>query len=152
MSYDARIVACARGWIGTRFHHQGRLKKTATHKGGVDCLGLLAGVAQELELTRADGKKLSSLDERDYSHYPDTNRLRARLAEALQAIAIEEMRPGDVALLCVENNPQHMGIVSDGKNGLGLIHAYAPARAVVEHALDDYWRARIEAAYRFCHS
>jgi hypothetical protein len=30
------IVACARSWIGTRFHHQGRLKKADGHKGGVD--------------------------------------------------------------------------------------------------------------------
>ena len=29
------IVAAARGWLGTCFHHQGRLKRSAVHRGGV---------------------------------------------------------------------------------------------------------------------
>ncbi len=41
--------------------------------------------------------------------------------------------------------PQHLGIVSD----IGVIHSYAKARAVVEHALDPLWRSRIRGAYRF---
>jgi len=28
------IVVEARSWIGTRFHHQGRVKKSANDKGG----------------------------------------------------------------------------------------------------------------------
>jgi cell wall-associated NlpC family hydrolase len=39
------IVTQARGWIGTPFHHQARLKGI-----GCDCLGLCVGVALELEL------------------------------------------------------------------------------------------------------
>ncbi len=41
-----QIAAASRSWIGTAFHHQGRTKKTTGHKGGVDCLGLLVGVAK----------------------------------------------------------------------------------------------------------
>jgi hypothetical protein len=37
-----------------------------------------------------------------------------------------------------------MGIITD----IGLIHAYAPARAVVEHALDGWWLDKLDSAFR----
>ena len=148
MTTNTDIVACARGWLGTRFHHQGRLKKTATHKGGVDCLGLLAGIASELDLRLPDGKPIHALDETTYSHYPDTNYLQQKLLLALAPVSVDLLEPGHVLLLTIDSQPQHMGIVSDMLGGLGLIHAYAPARAVVEHALDTHWQQRIVAAYR----
>lgn len=151
------IVACARGWIGTRFHHQGRLKKTENHKGGVDCLGLLVGVAAELDLRAADGLSLTSFDKADYPHQPDAARLRERLLQLLTPIPIGDILPGDIVLLNIDGNPQHLAIVSDFSNPsplkgegirLSLIHAYAPARAVVEHGLDGWWQEKIEAAFR----
>jgi cell wall-associated NlpC family hydrolase len=142
------IVACARGWIGTRFHHQGRVKKTQHHKGGVDCLGLLAGVANELRLRGPEGNPLTLADETNYSHQPDAVRLKERLSELLMPVAEDHLTPGDIVLLRIDDSPQHLAIISDIAGGLGLIHAYAPARAVVEHQLDEYWRQRIEAAFR----
>ena len=142
------IVACARGWIGTRFHHQGRIKKTADHKGGVDCLGLLVGVASELHINGKDGLPLALADEANYSHQPDTQRLRTQLETLLYPVEIYAIAAGDVVLLRVDDSPQHLGIISDGAPGLGLIHSYAPARAVVEHGFDDWWQQRIEAAFR----
>jgi len=142
------IVACARGWIGTRFHHQGRLRKTAEHAGGVDCLGLLAGVADELGLRGKNNEILSAADETDYSHQPDATRLRAKLVRLLEPVALGAIVPGDILLLRIEGSPQHLAIVSDCEEGLGMIHAYAPARAVVEHRLDGWWQDKIEAAFR----
>ncbi|MEQ1790548.1 MAG: hypothetical protein ABL857_08900 [Rickettsiales bacterium] len=136
------IVACARGWIGTRFHHQGRLKKTDTHKGGVDCLGLLIGVAEELNLP------FTKYDETSYSHYPDTQKLRTNLASLMQEVPIENIEIGDILLLNVDGNPQHLAIVSDFSGKFDIIHAYAPARSVVEHVLDTWWRERIVAVFR----
>ena len=136
------IVACARGWIGTRFHHQGRVRKTLTHKGGVDCLGLLVGVAKELHITH-----LVKADETNYPHYPDTKWLRARLSVLLSPVEIDSIAPGDIVLLNVADSPQHLAIVSDMGVELGIIHAYAPAKSVVEHGLDGWWRERIEAAF-----
>jgi hypothetical protein len=34
------------------------------------------------------------------------------------------------------------------KNAFTLIHAYAQAREVREHALDHYWREKLAAVYR----
>ena len=143
------IVSAARGWLGTRFHHQGRLKKTAQHLGGVDCLGLLVGVATELDLRTEDGMPIRSFDRVDYSHYPDITQLKEQLSQLLQSVDKEELQNGDVLLLNVDGNPQHLGIVSHLPGGQGLIHAYAPARAVVEHLLDEAWRPRIDHAFRF---
>jgi cell wall-associated NlpC family hydrolase len=136
------IVASARGWIGTRFHHQGRLKKTDTHSGGVDCLGLLIGVAAELNLP------FTQYDETSYSHYPDTERLKHLLAKVMREIPVGSIQAGDILLLNVDNNPQHLAIVSEFACSPAIIHAYAPARAVVEHALDAWWQQRIAAAFR----
>lgn len=144
----SNIVACAREWVGTRFHHQGRLKKTATHKGGVDCLGLLVGVARELDLRDAHNQPLADFDRADYTHLPDTDYLRQMLSSLLMEIPIGSIAPGNILLLTIDGRPQHMGIASDLGGHLGLIHAYAPARAVVEHVLDGTWRARIAGLYR----
>lgn len=146
---NERIADSARGWVGTRFHHQGRLKKTSVHRGGVDCLGLLSGVAAELDLRDRQGRALCTLDETDYPHYPDSLRLKIKLQSVLKEIPHAGISPGDILLLNVDRNPQHLAIVSQCGDNLGIIHAYAPARAVVEHALDGWWRARIDTAFRY---
>jgi cell wall-associated NlpC family hydrolase len=144
-----QIVACARSWLGTSFHHQGRLKKTLTHKGGVDCLGLLVGVAHELDLRLKDGSPFIEKDCANYSHYPDAQRLYVELASIMTLINSANMQTGDVMLLCVDDNPQHLAIYvrGDDKNNPAMIHAYAPARMVVEHVFDEYWQGKIAAAF-----
>ncbi|MFO0389902.1 MAG: C40 family peptidase [Alphaproteobacteria bacterium] len=142
------VVASARGWLGTRFHHQGRLKKTDTHKGGVDCLGLLVGVAKELELKAANGTPITAYDHTEYTHTPNTYHLRQTLNEIMLEIPKGDMRAADVLLMDIDNMPQHLGIITEYSGNIGIIHAYAPARAVVEHLLDAYWQERIIAAFR----
>lgn len=140
------IAACARSWIGTRFHHQGRLKKSDTHggghRGGVDCLGLLIGVSNEL------GLPFSQYDKTDYPHYPDTKKLRDILSAVMQELPISDIKPGDILLLSVDGNPQHLAITSEISGAPAMIHSYAPARGVVEHEIDAWWRSRIIAAFR----
>ncbi len=138
------IVAQARSWIGTSFHHQGRLKAKGTDKGGCDCIGLVVGVLKELGISLADN------DQTDYSMLPDGRRLKAMLDKHLRAIALNKIRPGDILLFTFENNPQHVGIASNYTGGgLGIIHCYAGSKMVVEHHLSDNWLRRTVAAYRF---
>ena len=155
MPFVHPIVVSARSWIGTRFAHQGRVKKTSAHAGGVDCLGLLVGVAQELSLQGRNGIVLSRFDQENYGHNPESYRLKDMLTQLLEPVPAEELTPGDIVLMTLEAHPQHLGIVSDYPTGpadehtvLGLIHAYASARKVVEHRLDESWRARITDAFR----
>ncbi len=145
-----QIVACARGWLGVPFRHQGRSRH------GVDCLGLLACVAGELKLEKA-GQRLADFDETDYGHIPDEARLWNGLCRVLHLIDKDVLQPGDVALMRIDGNARHVGIVSSyalpvtggEPTSLSLIHAYAPARKVVEHRLDDMWQRRIVTGFRF---
>lgn len=141
MSSPEEIIACARGWIGTPFHHQGRRKSV-----GVDCLGLLTGIAAELGLRDMKGALLSAHDRADYPFEAKHNDLQARLGELLTRKTGKPM-PGDVALIRLDRIPRHVAVVSDYVNGLGLIHAYAQAGKVVEHALDSWWQKRVVGVY-----
>jgi len=142
------IIANARGFIGTRFHHQGRLKKTSAHAGGIDCLGLLVCIARELKIPSRAGGLVADVDELNYSHQPDTKKMHEILSTHLSTIPTGGISAGDIAIFIIDGSPQHMGIISDYAGAFGIIHAYAPARKVVEHALDDEWRNKLVCAYR----
>lgn len=140
----AAVVRAARGWIGTCYHHQGRVKATASHAGGVDCLGLLVGVAAELGLKGPDGTLLASFDRADYPLEPSGEALCNMLKSLLTEGDISHIRPGDIAVMEIGGIPRHLGIVTDMPEGLGLIHAFAPVGKVVETLLAPCWRRRIK--------
>lgn len=132
MSLDRpTIIATARTWLGTRFHHQGRLKGV-----GVDCVGVIIGVAHELGI--------SDFDVTGYGHRPDSRELEMLCHEKMAAIPIGHARPADVLLFNIEGQPQHLAFMTDA----GMLHAYAPLRRVVEHRIDDGWAARLVAAFQ----
>ncbi|GAB4511253.1 MAG: peptidase [Roseibium sp.] len=126
------IVAAARRWLGTPFHHQGRVRGV-----GVDCAGLVIGAARELGIM--------DIDVTGYGHRPDDEEMERLVRAHLAEIPLAEAAPGDVLLILIDRRPQHLAIRSD----VGMIHAYAPARKVVEHRIDAVWAARIHAAFRF---
>ena len=141
----AAVVAEARAWLGTRWQHQAALKGVAC-----DCAGLVLGVARALGLAvpqsvppydrRPDGVMLRELCEAHLRPLP----------HAVSLVTGELVpSPGQVLLFRFDAAPQHLGIVGDGPGYLTLIHAHAPDRRVVEHRLDDTWRARLVAAYAF---
>lgn len=123
------IVDEARKHLGCRWVHQGR------SRAGVDCVGLVIKVAH--------GLGLSTFDIADYSRQPDPAMMRALLAEHMEPASKPQL--GDVLLMRFEKEPQHVAIVTD----IGIIHAYAQARRVVEHRLDSVWKSRIVGAYAF---
>jgi cell wall-associated NlpC family hydrolase len=131
MTTRADVIAEARRHLQVRWVHQGR------SRAGVDCVGLIIKVAH--------GLGLSTFDIADYSRQPDPVMMRSLLAEHMEAIAAVSAQPGDVLLMRFEREPQHVAIVTD----IGIIHAYAQARKVVEHRLDSVWKSRIVGAYRF---
>ena len=126
------VVAAARGFLGVRWHHQGR------SSAGLDCAGLVIAVAHVLGL--------SAFDTRDYGRLPSGQRMREILdAHCARAPALQ---PGVVALMRFEADPQHLAIVADYVyGGLSLVHALMTERRVCEHRLDTHWRARIVALY-----
>lgn len=145
MSTAHDIIQAARSFRGVRFHHQGR-----TREAGLDCLGLLVVVATACGL-EIEGKTADAHDRTDYGHNPDTTLLRQMLERYLVRVDVEVMQPADVGLFLIEGRPQHLGIITDYPvdGELGLIHAYAPHRKVIEHRLDEQWRTRLCGVYRF---
>jgi NlpC/P60 family putative phage cell wall peptidase len=137
-----QIVTQARTWLGTPFHHQARLKGV-----GCDCLGLVVGVVDELGLKDKNGQSLAAYDEIAYSKEPDGAYLTQKLTDLLEEVQVAQA--GDLALFSVRDNPQHLAILTDYEGVLGMIHAYAPTRRVVEHRLDADWNSRLVKVFRW---
>lgn len=135
----ADVVLEARRWVGTPFTHQGRVLGA-----GVDCAGLLIGVARAL--------RLSSYDINGYNRSPDGYELRAECDREMDAVPAGQARVGDVLLLRMGRYPQHLAIVSAVEAGVPtvMIHAHADNRGLcVEHSIDMRWARRIVQVYRF---
>jgi len=132
----ADLIAVAREYLGTPFHHEGRLKGI-----GVDCVGLLICVARDLGLSHRDVT--------GYPRQPSGGRLRRELHSQLTLLAIADAEPGDIVLMA-DTQERHVGLLASHPLGMSsLIHADAWRRCVIEHRLDMMWHARIVAAYRF---
>ena len=124
------IVAEARKWLGTPFHHQGRVMGH-----GVDCAGLVACVGKALGLT--------CFDATGYGRSPDPRAMGGILARELVGIPVPEARLGDVLWMAFDKEPQHVAIVTD----VGIIHATSAIGRVVEHGVNEIWRRRIRGAF-----
>lgn len=140
------IITAARGWLGTRFVHQGRVKRTAGQRGGCDCIGLIIGVAEELGI-ECNGLPMRALDDTGYARIPDGKRLYQAFCQHTREIAVEDAVPGDVLMFRFNEYPQHVAFMSDYSDESGVIHCTVQTRKVVEHRLDESWRARICAAF-----
>ena len=125
-----QIVEEARTYLGTKHIHQARLKGV-----GVDCAGMLIGVAKTLNAIPPN----YVFD--NYSEQNDGSDLRNELLKFCYEISLDEILPGDIVTMSVYGNPQHCGFITD----VGLIHALD---YVVETNISDKWRDRFVAAYR----
>ena len=120
------VVAAARAWLGTPFHHQARLQGV-----GVDCVGLVIGVARMLGLVAPD------FDVSAYPRVPDGKSLMHLVRLHMRELELEEvMQPGDVVVVRFDSDPQHLGILGDYRHGgLSIIHAAADPGRVIETRL-----------------
>lgn len=143
-----KIQTAARSWVGTRFKHQGRLKAKGRDRGGVDCIGLLVGIAKELEIRNPNGTLLHLQDDTGYSREPNKYKLQDYFDRFL--IKSETIEAGSILLVKYNRFPQHCGVVgSYVNNDLSIIHAYETAGKVVEHRLTDKWLKMVVGVYRF---
>lgn len=125
-------IECARSWLGTRFEHQGRSRH------GVDCAGLVICVLREMGYVAPD------FDVNGYERQPDGSMFRI-CDEMLPRAPVEA---GSIFVMRFAQEPQHMGFVAPYRwGGLSIIHALQSRKKVVEHRLDDIWRARIVGTF-----
>ncbi len=143
MATREEIVAEARSWIGTRFHHQARIKGV-----GVDCINLIIGVGMALDLGES---KFNWDDHPEYHGYgksPNGTLLIEGCERFMKRIDRRDAKPGDILIMKFVEEPQHFVMVTE-VDPTYIVHAYAQMRKVVEHRYDEAWRARTVAAYRF---
>ncbi|AIL64482.1 hypothetical protein NOVO_00355 [Rickettsiales bacterium Ac37b] len=156
MKLSDQIIEEARSWLGTKFHHQGRLKKSKDNCGGCDCIGLIIGIAAKFKLLskQSDNLLLKDCDNTSYPKIPNGTSLYTKLSLHLQEIEINQLQYADILLFNFNDNPQHVALVSNyitynNDQIFSIIHAYIKARKVVEHRLDTIWKKRITAVFRF---
>ncbi len=117
------VVAAARSWLGTPYHHAADVKG---RKGGVDCAMLLVRVYCDLGL-------VEPFDPRPYTRDWFLHRNEERYLGFLLARSREVREPGigDVMLFRVGRCLAHGGIVTRS-DPLTIVHAFANARCVIE--------------------
>lgn len=131
----AAIVAQALTWLDVRWQHQGR------SRAGVDCIGLVIALRRELLGLQHDVT--------GYTRTTSDEAMLLQAASHLRALPYgAPWQPGDVLVLGFHDQ-RHMGLVAPHPAGAGLslIHAYLPARRVVQTRLDSVWRQRTLGAF-----
>jgi len=133
------IVAAARLWLGTPYHHQASLRGV-----GCDCLGLVRGIWRDL---------LGSEPELPPPYAPGwaESLRRETLADAamrhLRRVENAAAQPGDVLLFRWRSHlpAKHCAILSEPGR---IIHAHDGAE-VAEVAFTPWWRRHLSHAFSF---
>jgi NlpC/P60 family putative phage cell wall peptidase len=145
MIQGSEVVAEAREWLGTRWHHQ-----AATKGVGTDCMGLVRGVSARLGLMPADiMQSAAALPFAGYGRAPFAGQLELACATFFSPVSAAQAKPGDMVLIAFDVAPHHVGILGDyPAGGFSLIHAYMPTRKVIESRLDALWLSRVVSYWR----
>ncbi|MFN7038696.1 MAG: hypothetical protein ACK4OM_03910 [Alphaproteobacteria bacterium] len=147
-----QIIAEAKTWLGTSFHHQGRVKKTGLHNGGCDCIGLILGIAKSLNLKSNfdKSKLLIEFDKVNYKRIVIGNDLKNIMSMHFIEIDLDHAEICDIVLFNINKNLQHIGmIIEKNQSAIYVIHSYIQAKQVVMHNLDEEWINKIDSVYRF---
>ncbi len=119
----AAVVAAARAWVGTPYHHMADIKGV-----GVDCAMLLVRVYCDLALVDHFDPRPYTADwmmHRNEERYLDWVLSRAR------HVPRDDVGPGDVILFRIGRCFAHGGIVTRAEP-LTICHAFMPAGYVIE--------------------
>ncbi|MEQ9116216.1 MAG: hypothetical protein RLN62_05425 [Rickettsiales bacterium] len=144
-----QIAKEATSWIGTKFHHQGRIKKSSFEVGGCDCIGLILAIAKKFGfVSRQDGKPLSEHDEFNYSKFPQKNKLFKKIEQHLAVVNRPYIKTGDIGLFKISTLPQHVGVFINEAT-TSLVHAYQVVGKVCMHNYSNLWRSRLIKSFSF---
>ncbi len=124
ISQRAAIVSEARSWVGTPYHHQADVKGA-----GVDCGMLLVRVF-------VDSGMCEPFDPRPYADDWYLHRAEEKYLGFVfdRTRQVQDAQPGDVIVFKYGRCYSHGGIVI-ARNPLRIVHAYQPARVVLEETV-----------------
>lgn len=133
------IVAEARRWLGTPYHHQASLVGV-----GADCLGLVRGVWRALHGAEAEAVPAYS---RDWAEATGAETMLAAARRHLREIDRAAAARGNVVVFRYRPRAaaKHIGILTDPAR---MIHAIEGA-IVSEVPLGIWWRRHMAAAFSF---
>ncbi len=135
----AAVVASARSWIGTPYHHQASVKAV-----GADCLGLIRGVFREVMGHEPEATPAYA---RDWGETDGRETLLDAASRHLVAVPLSEIAPGDVIVFRLRTTTiaKHAAIMASDAT---MIHAMEGAHAA-EVAFTPWWHRRLAGAFRF---
>ena len=140
MSYSRDdIVAEARRWLDTPYHHQASLCGV-----GSDCLGLVRGVWRTLH--GADAEDVPAYS-RDWAEATGAETMLAAARRHLREIDRDGATRGDVVIFRYRARAvaKHVGILTGSSS---MVHAIE-GTAVAEVPLGAWWRRHMAAAFSF---
>ena len=134
------IIALARDWLGTPYHHQASLRGV-----GTDCVGLVRGIYRELY--GADAEPAPPSYTRDWAEGSGRETLLEAARRHLIEIAPFDIQPGDVLIFRWHRDTlaKHCAILSAPT---AMIHVLEGA-PVSEVAFTPWWRRHIAGAFMF---
>jgi NlpC/P60 family putative phage cell wall peptidase len=134
-----RIVALARSWIGTPYHHQASVKGV-----GTDCIGLVRGIWRALYGGEAEALPAYS---RDWAESTGKETLIEVARRHLIEVAPADAQPGDVLVFRYRAGmiAKHAGLLATPTT---MIHAMEGA-PVSEVSLCPWWRRHVAGAFAF---
>jgi NlpC/P60 family putative phage cell wall peptidase len=135
----SHIVAIARTWLGTPYHHQASARGV-----GTDCIGLIRGIYRELYGREAEAAPSYS---RDWAEASGEETLLSAARRHLAEIAPDAAAPGDVLVFRYRGRTvaKHAAIMASPTT---MIHAIEGA-PVSEVTLSPWWRRHLAGAFRF---
>jgi NlpC/P60 family putative phage cell wall peptidase len=133
------IVALARSWIGTPYHHAASLKGV-----GTDCLGLIRGIWREVMGSEPEAPGPYTGD------WAEATGCEAMLSAARRHLVERDplrAEPGDVLVFRLRKGlvAKHAGVLVSPDR---MVHAQEGAPSC-EVSLGPWWRRRIAAAFSF---
>lgn len=123
------IVSEARTWVGVPFRHQGRTRR------GVDCVGLVIVVAQELRVLP------STFIRNDYGRNPSRQELDEKIAA--HCTRIDEPEPGCLLAIRWNRELSHVAFFT----GDTMIHSYERVGKVTEHGFRAPWPRLVDSVW-----
>jgi NlpC/P60 family putative phage cell wall peptidase len=142
MGNGSKVVAAARGWIGTPYLHQASLRGA-----GTDCLGLLRGVWREV--CGAEPLTVPPYSP-DWSEVAGVETLLRAAQHCLTQKPLAAQEEGDVLLFRMRDGAvaKHLGIAARVGQSPTFIHAFT-GHAVVESPFSEPWQRRVVGRFSF---
>lgn len=135
----ADVIAIARAWIGTPYHHQ------ASRKGvGTDCLGLVRGIYRSIHGAEPEAMPAYSPD---WAEVSGVETLLSAAQRCLTSRVSGEWGAGDVLVFRIRKNAtaKHVGIATSSST---MVHAVETI-GTREVAITAWWRRRIVGVFSF---